>query len=163
MYDMEKHSLQQIALLHAAIRDKAKQAYLEAVKATPALVHPYIDQTYRSFEESDKLYAQGRTTPGQIVSNAKGGQSWHNYGLALDFHLIVNGKDVWDVNHDWMTVVNIFKAHGFTWGGNFSGLFKDYPHLEMKCGLTLAQAQKLYTDKDFIPGTQFIKINNAAV
>lgn len=155
---MEQHSHAQLLLLHPAIRDKAIDAYNEAVKITPVGVHPYIDQTMRTFAESAKLYAQGRTAPGSIVSNAKAGQSWHNYGLALDFHLIVNGKDVWDVYHDWMAVVNVFKSHGFTWGGDFAGSFKDYPHLEMKCGLTLAQAQKKYANKDFIEGTQFIKI-----
>lgn len=155
---MEQHSIAQLQLLHPIIRNKAIDAYYEAVKATPALVHPYIDQTYRTFAESDKLYAQGRTTPGEIVSNAKAGQSWHNYGLALDFHLQINGKDVWNVDHNWMVVVNIFKAHGFNWGGEFAGSFKDYPHLEYKGGHTLSQLLALHNEGKFIAGTNYVQI-----
>lgn len=155
---METRSLERLQQLHPIIRAKAIDAYNEAVKATPAGVHPYIDQTYRSFEESDRLYAQGRTTPGEIVSNAKGGQSWHNYGLALDFHLQINGKDVWDQNNpNWKVVVNIFKAHGFTWGGDWKG-FKDYPHLEYKAGYTLAQLQAKHNSKDFIQGNTYLNL-----
>lgn len=155
---MEQQSLQRIALLHPAIRDKAKQAYLGAVKATPSLVHPYIDCGLRTFEESDRLYAQGRTAPGEIVTNAKAGQSFHNYGMAIDFHLQINGKDSWAVDHDWMTVVNIFKSHGFKWGGDFKGNFKDAPHFEMPLGYTWQQLLKKHNAGDFIPGTTYVNI-----
>lgn len=155
---MEQHSIAQLQLLHPAIRDKAIEAYYEAVKATPALVHPYIDQTYRTFAESEALYNQGRTTPGEIVSNAKAGQSYHNYALALDFHLQVNGVDKWDVDTNWMVVVNVFKAHGFTWGGDFTGSFKDYPHLEMKLGHNWRDLLVLHDAGKFIPGTTYVQI-----
>jgi peptidoglycan L-alanyl-D-glutamate endopeptidase CwlK len=133
------NSTAQIQTLHPKLRDIAQQAYNEAVQATPAGVHPVITQGYRTFAESDKIYQQGRTLPGPIVSNAKAGQSWHNYGLAIDFVLMVNGNEKWDVDHNWLTVVNIFKSHGFNWGGDFPGSFKDYPHLEMKMGHTLTE------------------------
>jgi hypothetical protein len=123
-------SLQRLQLLHPAIREDAIQAYNEAVKQTPAGVHPVIIQTLRTFEESDLLYQKGRTRPGPVVTNAKAGQSYHNYGLAIDFALQINGKIIWQVTKDWMTVVNIFKAHGFSWGGSWKGSLKDYPHLE---------------------------------
>lgn len=155
---METHSVSQLSLLHPAIRDKAIDAYNEAVKLTPAGVHPYIDQTGRTFAESAKLYEQGRTTPGEIVTNAKAGQSWHNFFLALDFHLIIDGKDSWTVGHNWLVVVSVFRAHGFTSGLDFPGKFKDAPHLEMKCGLTLAKANALYNEKKFIEGTNYILI-----
>ncbi len=156
---MDTKSIARLQQLHPICRDKAIDAYNEACKATPAGVHPFIDQTYRTFEESDKLYQQGRTTPGEIVSNAKAGQSWHNYGLALDFHLQVNDKDIWDQhNPNWMVVVNIFKAHGFNWGGEFPGTFKDYPHLEYKGGYTLAQLQAKHSAGDFIEGTELLNL-----
>lgn len=156
---METKSVERLQQLHPICRDKAIDAYNEACKATPIGVHPFVDQTYRTFAESDKLYAQGRTAPGEIVSNAKGGQSWHNFGLALDFHLIINGKDVWDQrNPNWMVVVNIFKAHGFNWGGDFPGTFKDYPHLEYKGGNTLAGLLAKYNAGDFIPGNAYVNL-----
>ena len=154
------NSLEKLQLLHPShgLRELATECYNKAVQATPKGVHPVIDQTYRTFAESDALYQQGRTKPGQIVSNAQAGHSWHNYGLALDFHLVVNGKDIWDVNHDWMTVVNIFKDAGFTWGGDFVGSFKDYPHLEIKFGHTIVELLQMHKDGKFIPGTEYLDI-----
>lgn len=152
------NSTDKLQLLHPKIREAAIQAYGEAVKATPLNVHPVIDQTYRSFEESDKIYQRGRTTPGAIVSNSQAGQSYHNYALALDFHLQVDGKDVWAIDKNWMIVVNIFKKHGFTWGGDFGGNFKDYPHLENKLGYNWRQLLTLHKAGDFIPGTEFLNI-----
>lgn len=150
------NSIDKLNQLHPKLRAIAFKAYNEACAATPVGVHPVIDQTYRSFEESDRLYAQGRTTPGEIVSNAKAGQSWHNFALALDFHLVINDKDSWDVDHNWMAVVDVFKQYGFNWGGDFVGNFKDYPHLECKFGQTLHSLNDFYGHKNFIEGTNYI-------
>lgn len=125
-------SLKRLQQLHPLIRQDAIDAYGEAVMKTPEGVHPVIIQTLRTFEESDLLYQKGRTRPGPKVTNAKAGQSYHNYGLAIDFALQVNGKTIWKVTNDWMTVVNIFKAHGWTWGGDWKGSLKDYPHVEKR-------------------------------
>lgn len=122
-----------LLLLHPAIRDAAIAAYNEAVQKTPTGVHPFVTETLRSFERSDQLYAQGRTAPGSIVTNSKGGQSYHNYGLALDFVNQINGVPKYAVDPNWMIVVNVFKSHGFTWGGDFQN-FKDTPHLELRPG-----------------------------
>lgn len=145
------NSIDKLNLLHPKIRQSALDAYGEAVSATPVGCHPVIDQTLRTFEESDKLYAQGRTEPGEIVSNSKAGQSYHNYSLALDFHLVINGKDSWEVDHNWMKVVNIFKAHGFSWGGDFSS-FKDYPHLENRLGHNWRELLQLHNDGKLTDG-----------
>jgi peptidoglycan L-alanyl-D-glutamate endopeptidase CwlK len=153
------NSLAQIQTLHPKLRDTALQAYNEAVKTTPVGVHPIITQGLRTFAESDKLYAQGRTTPGQIVTNAPAGSSYHNYGLAVDFALVINGKTIWDQNNpNWATVVNIFKKYGFTWGGDFAGSFKDYPHLEQKFGHNWKDLLVLYNAGTFIPGTTYVQI-----
>lgn len=130
---METQSIEKLKQLHPKIRQYALDAYAEAVRVTPVGVHPYITETIRSFHRSDELYAQGRTTKGNIVTNAKAGQSYHNYGLAIDFVLQVNGKIVWDVNDNWMKVVKCFKQKGFAWGGDFKSI-KDYPHFEMTIG-----------------------------
>jgi peptidoglycan L-alanyl-D-glutamate endopeptidase CwlK len=153
-----ENSLLEIQTLHPKLRDVALLAYQEAVKATPEGVHPIITQGLRSFAESDKLFAQGRTAPGAIVTNARAGSSYHNYGLAIDFCLVVDGKQVWGVNEDWMIVVNIFKSHGFTWGGDFPGSFKDYPHLENKLGHKWQDLLVKHNAKDFINGTTYVNI-----
>lgn len=98
-----------------------------------------ITQGLRTFAEQEALYNQGRTTAGQIVTNAKAGYSYHNYGLAFDFCLIVDGKAVWNETLPaWKRIVTIAKELGFAWGGDWIG-FKDYPHFEMSFGFSTAQ------------------------
>jgi peptidoglycan LD-endopeptidase CwlK len=87
------------------------QAWLDDCKA--AGLNILITCTLRPNEEQDALYAQGRTTPGHIVTNAKAGQSAHNYGLALDFVPIVNGKAEWTGKDPaWEQAISIAESHG---------------------------------------------------
>lgn len=107
-----------------------------------------ITQGMRTIAEQNALYAQGRTKKGAIVTNAKGGSSYHNYGLAIDFALLLpDGKSVsWDMKRDgdgdkvadWQEVAQEAKKLGFEWGGDWSS-FKDYSHLQMTFGLTTAE------------------------
>ncbi|OWR27727.1 peptidase M15 [Saccharibacillus sp. O23] len=105
-----------------------------------------ITSGFRSGEEQDRLYRQGRQDAGNIVTNARGGQSYHNYGLAIDFALRDGSDIVWDMERDgngngrsdWMEVVELAKALGFDWGGDWEN-FPDYPHLQMDFGHTLRQ------------------------
>lgn len=157
---MDQNSIAKLQLLHPKLRDTAILAYTQAVNATPANVHPVIDQTYRTFAQSQALYNQGRTTPGQIVTWALPGHSWHNWALALDFHLIVDGKDVWPDeplnDPNWMKVVSIFESHGFNSGLYFPKGEVDAPHLESKLGQTIAGLLALEEAGKFIPGTTYI-------
>ena len=87
-----------------------------------------ITCTYRSQEEQDMLYAQGRTLPGKKVTNAK--VSKHTSRTAFDIVIMVNGKPCWDVsNPSWKLAGEIGEIVGLTWGGNFKK-FKDFPHFE---------------------------------
>lgn len=54
-----------------------------------------ITCTLRTGAEQDALYASGRTVPGPWRTNAKAGQSAHQYGLALDFVVVEHGKPNW--------------------------------------------------------------------
>lgn len=153
----DKVSLPRLNKLHPAIREDAVKAYLEAVAATPEGVHPLITQTIRTFPEQAALYAQGRTKPRSIVTNSKEGQSYHNYGLALDFVLQIGGKLIWEVDNNWMAVVNCFKDHGFFWGGGFKK-FKDYPHFEKTLGYNWKDLLFKHQNKDFIEGTEFVTL-----
>jgi peptidoglycan L-alanyl-D-glutamate endopeptidase CwlK len=100
-----------------------------------------VTQGLRTFDEQTKLYIQVPK-----VTNAKAGQSMHNYGLAFDFCLVKGGKALWDVASDfdgdkvadWMEVVKIFKDAGYTWGGNFRSI-SDKPHFEKTFGHTWQQ------------------------
>ena len=100
-----------------------------------------VTSTYRDNESQDALYAQGRTTPGNIVTRAKAGQSWHNYRCALDVVPLVNGKAIWDDQALWKQVGEIGKSCGLEWAGDWV-TFKEFPHFQYTGGLTLAQLQQ---------------------
>lgn len=95
--------------------------------------------TYRSNQEQDQLYAIGRTVPGKKVTNAKAGQSKHNFTLngkpaakAFDVVPLSNGKPVWDAASPlWRRLGIIGNALGLSWAGDWR-LFKEYPHFELK-------------------------------
>lgn len=86
----------------------------------------------RTFEEQNALYAQGRTTPGSKVTNAQGGRSYHNYGLAID---VVELRPDGSVNYgtDYNAIAEIGKRHGFEWGGDFTSI-SDRPHFQFTGG-----------------------------
>lgn len=100
-----------------------------------------VTSTYRDAASQDALYAQGRTKPGRIVTNARAGQSWHNWRCALDVVPLRNGKPVWDVKDPiWQTVGKLGKDAGLEWAGDWKR-FKEFPHFQYTGGLTLAQLQ----------------------
>ncbi|AHV98971.1 M15 family metallopeptidase [Paenibacillus sabinae] len=105
-----------------------------------------ITQGLRTIDEQNALYAQGRTTRGQIVTNARGGYSYHNFGVAIDFALLLpDGGVSWDTKRDgdcdgladWGEVVAQAKRLGWDWGGDWRS-FTDLPHFEMTFGLSTA-------------------------
>ena len=113
------------------------QAFLDAAKKQG--IDLLVTSTYRDNASQDALYAQGRTTPGKKVTNAKAGQSWHNYKCAVDVVPIVAGKPRWDVKDEvWQQVGALGKAAGLEWAGNWTK-FKEMPHFQYTGGLTLAQ------------------------
>ncbi|WP_313636737.1 M15 family metallopeptidase [Paenibacillus sp.] len=126
-----------------------KAAAEELIDRSFALGIPIIvTQGLRTFAEQNALYEQGRTKPGSKVTNARGGHSNHNFGVAIDFALLTNeGRAVsWDTKlddnrngkADWNEVVALAKALGFTWGGDWK-TFLDLPHFEMTFGLSTAK------------------------
>ncbi|MCE5314048.1 MAG: M15 family metallopeptidase [Armatimonadota bacterium] len=99
---------------------------------------------YRSIEQQDALYAKGRTKPGKIVTNARGGFSWHNFGNAADYAFVVNGKVTWD--GPWATFGKIARQCGLEWGGTFKSII-DRPHVQWTRGKTLAQMRQAAANK----------------
>ena len=86
--------------------------------------------TLRTRGEQAGLYAQGRTKPGMRVTNAKPGQSAHNYGLAMDVVPIIAGKAVWNAKHPhWRVYGEVVQECGAVWGGTFRSV-RDLPHCE---------------------------------
>ncbi len=106
-----------------------------------------VTQGLRTWEEQDALYAKGRTVPplGKIVTKAKGGYSYHNFGLAFDIVVLdAVGKADWDTEHPfWQRAAQLGKSVGLEWGGDWKS-FKDVPHFQYIGGLTTAQCRELF-------------------
>jgi len=123
--------------LHPKVQPKA-EAFLAKCKA--AGIDVLITSTYRDAESQNALYAQGRTKPGQKVTNAKAGQSWHNWRCAFDFVPIVNGKAQWDDASLFQKCGEIAESCGLEWAGRWKS-FKELAHCQYTGGLTLADFQ----------------------
>jgi len=137
---MDKVTKERISKLHPSVRAEMTKIIQQIDKALTGRAAVRISQGLRTFKEQDDLFAIGRTKPGKKVTQAKGGQSIHNYGFAVDIVLIIDGKTAswdtfadWDGDQiaDWQECVAIFKANGWNWGGNWA-TFKDMPHFEKK-------------------------------
>lgn len=135
--------------LHPVV-EKAKNELVD--QASKKDIDVMITDEVRSKERQDELYARGRTTEGTVVTHAQGGESYHNYGLAIDYAIKNNnGNVLWDIHYDgnnngesdWFEVAEIAKEIGFEWGGDWQH-FKDYPHLQMTFGLSINELQKGY-------------------
>lgn len=98
-----------------------------------------IVEGFRSIERQNELYEQGRSKPGQIVTNARGGESLHNYGVAVDFVFRKEGYNA--TQKQWETLGKVGEKLGFEWGGRWVK-FVDRPHFEMKLGYTLKDFQE---------------------
>ncbi|MDQ0300170.1 peptidoglycan L-alanyl-D-glutamate endopeptidase CwlK [Salibacterium salarium] len=109
-----------------------------------------VTEGYRSEKKQNELYEEGRSKEGSVVTHAKGGESYHNYGLAIDFALEQNdGELTWDTEYDgnengrsdWMETVDIAKNLGFEWGGDWNH-FEDPVHLQWNPGVSIRELQR---------------------
>ncbi len=113
----------------------------------------FIVHTLRTYEEQDELYAQGRTKPGKKVTDARGGQSWHNFGRAIDFAFEERGtqRPTWstagDAIEDWRLLGQMGEAIGLEWGGRFEGL-GDFGHFHYSAGMPLDRARALFEQQN---------------
>lgn len=130
---IDKISNERIDKLHPAVRKEMRDIILECNELLNGRAQVRIAQGLRTNEEQNALYAKRPK-----VTNAKGGQSVHNYGFAVDIVLIINGKEAsWDTKKDWdndgiadwIECVKVFARYGWNWGGNWH-TFKDMPHFD---------------------------------
>lgn len=147
---MDKISIDRIGLAHPSVRKELSDILREANDALTGMYKLRYTWTLRTAQQQADLYAQGRTRPGKIVTNAIAGMSWHNYGLAVDICLYnaQNRMAVWDTisdfdsdkKADWMEIVALFKARGWEWGGDWADNKRDKPHFEKTFGLSIREA-----------------------
>ena len=94
--------------------------------------------TYRDNVAQNLLYAQGRTIPGAIVTNARGGDSFHNYRCAYDCVPLIAGKPAWDNRNLYFQVGELGEKLGLQWAGRWTGKLKETAHFQYSAGLTLS-------------------------
>lgn len=105
-----------------------------------------IGECFRTVAEQNVLYAQGRSKPGKVVTNAKGDSfsSQHQWGVAVDLFQNIKGKE-WEEAF-FKKVAKIAKSNkiGLGWGGDWTS-FKDTPHFYLKkWGSTTAKLKSKY-------------------
>jgi peptidoglycan L-alanyl-D-glutamate endopeptidase CwlK len=128
--------------LHARV---AAMCRSHAAACAAAGIDLLVTQTFRSAAEQDVLFAQGRTTPGNIVTNARGGESWHQWRLAYDVVPLLAGKPVWRTSGRdgvlWAKVGALGEQCGLEWAGRWKGELREMAHFQMTDGLTIADLQ----------------------
>lgn len=117
---------------------------------------PYFG--FRSIAEQNSLYAQGRSTPGKIVTFAKGGESAHNYGCATDWTVWdENAQPIWLQNND-PKLQELSEASdkvGAEWGGHFP--IPDCPHVQLGLSLPWKDVKAINDSQGAVGVLSFIK------
>lgn len=168
-------TIERIKTLHPKIREEVKEAYLYINnKLLGKGVRLRFSHTTRTIEEQDGLYALGRTKKGKKVTNAKGGQSIHNYSLAFDI-VILYDKDnngtfetaSWDTRYDgdrdgvsdWLEVTRYFENLGYQNGFIRNGKKWDKPHFQKTFGYNWKQLKEMleqgHYKKETINGKEY--------
>lgn len=117
-------------------------------------IYVIITEGFRTVAYQNKLYAQGRTKPGVIVTNARGTDyaSQHQWGIAFDIAIVDDKttkkkEGTWDIKTI-KKAAKIFKSVGLGWGGDWQG-FIDTPHMYIKkWGSTTSKLRKKYGTPD---------------
>lgn len=137
----EKNALTLLPNFQRITRSWMKQRALPAAESLGVRVK--IICGTRDFAEQQRLYNQGRTTPGARVTNARPGTSFHNYGVAFDIGLFdpqgryITSDTTYRAFFAWAGVPPMC-----VWGGTFKS-FKDYPHIQfIGAGETIAEIKR---------------------
>lgn len=125
--DVDPRSEKNIITLLPEVRPLARSL---VQKAAIAGICVKVISGYRSYEEQDELYAQGRTRPGKIVTKAKGGYSNHNFGIAFDIGVFESGKYLGD-SPKYKAVGALGMEIGLDWGGSWKTIV-DQPHYQLR-------------------------------
>lgn len=142
---LEQHSNREVSGIAEPLR-KLAQSFLNdagSPQSPASNMDVRVVQGYRTYEQQNQLYAQGRTTPGPRVTNAPGGFSYHNFGLAFDVGLFqrpaleyLRDSPVYDA------LGNVGKLRGLSWGGDWKS-FRDRPHFQWRTNRSLNELRNL--------------------
>jgi peptidoglycan L-alanyl-D-glutamate endopeptidase CwlK len=147
---LDTKTIERINLLHPKLRSEVSQIYQDISEQLDGRSVCRFTSTLRTFAEQRELYSLGRTKKGRIVTNAREGFSYHNYGLAIDIVLLDGKTAIYDTKKDidgdgksdWIEVVTIFKQYGWEWGGDWK--FYDAPHFQKSYGYSIRSLYNMY-------------------
>lgn len=142
---MNSTSLKRLSKVHPLLAEKVR-GLAETLRG--AGIEIEVVQGLRTFAEQNELYRQGRSKPGPIVTRAKGGQSMHNYGIAVDVAPVKNGKIDWNDIDSFNLIGFAAKQRDLEWGGDWKK-FIDKPHVQLPAP-SIAKLRKLF-DKGGLP------------
>lgn len=125
--DVDARSEKNILTLQEEVRPLARAL---VHKAAAAGIRIKIISGLRTYAEQDALYAQGRTAPGKKVTNAKGGYSNHNFGIAFDIG-VFEGNKYMEESPKYKAVGVLGMDLGLEWGGNWKTIV-DEPHFQLR-------------------------------
>ena len=142
-----------IATLHLAAQDKARR-FMAALDAADYPLTVKFIQSSRTYKEQDDLFAIGRTRPGRKVTNARGGQSNHNFAIAWDIGIFRGGEYLDGDNAaeaaEYRKVAEITEMDGLLWGGNWAS-FPDMPHYQLETGRNTSETRPLFeAGRDYV-------------
>lgn len=139
-----KRTLENLSGLNKKFRAKAEQflAAAQSIAQRNGITIEVISGL-RSWAQQSALYAQGRTKPGRIVTKARPGSSYHNYGLAIDLGLFASGKyldeaDPRRADRIYRELGALAATMGLEWAGNWKS-FPEGPHFQWTNGMTITQ------------------------
>ncbi|MGB0134825.1 M15 family metallopeptidase [Dokdonella sp.] len=129
-----------ISTLHPRVQPYARALYFKA-RGHGLTINIIGGQ--RSYEEQDLLYAQGRTRPGNVVTNARGGYSNHNFGIAFDVGLFERNAYLGE-SPMYKAVGTLGEELGLEWGGSWRTIV-DQPHFQLRpeWAISLTERQML--------------------
>lgn len=172
-------TVQRIRTAHPKLRKKMLQDYLDYNnRVLGKWQRGRASDVYRQSYEQAEKYASGRTAPGSIITHAKAGQSYHEYGLAKDMVILYdydkNGtfeKASWDLRVDfdndgireWAAMIAFYSSRGWTNGYIRNGKKLDYPHMQYTFGYHWSELQEMVKNnnviKEIIGGVEYIYPN----
>jgi peptidoglycan LD-endopeptidase CwlK len=135
-----QRSERNIMTLHPQAQEAARQ-FLKRLQ--DGEINARIISGTRTYAEQDALYAQGRTRPGNIVTNAKGGQSNHNFGIAWDIGIFNSQGAYLPESPLYDQAAEIGLVEGLEWGGNWQS-FRDKPHYQKLTGLSIQEVRERF-------------------
>ncbi len=124
---VDPRSEKNIATLHPKVQSMAKMLI---EKAQNAGIQIKVISGTRTYDEQNDLYAQGRSKPGSVVTNARGGYSNHNFGIAFDIGVFEGSKYIPE-SSKYKAVGALGTQIGLEWGGNWKSI-KDEPHFQLR-------------------------------